>query len=211
MLAIVEAVSSGKDAVCPSKEKFSRLESLWWVMNHSDDESRQAAVVTCYLDESGTHEGAPIAVVGGLLLNKARFGALDGGWDSMLAAHSIPPPLHMNEFRRPDGRLADVSNDSRRALFSDVVKVINEHKIYSIAATVTAEQYQKYFDKEFRAKGLSIYGACFMLSAIMVHRMAKQNNYGERIAFLMHSGNQYAGHVQGTHAVMLEDEWKALN
>src|ERR1022692_1046571 len=115
---VANSGSRSNDAlpVCLGRENSHRLVSLWWVMHQSDDESRQAAVVTCYLDESGTHEGAPIAVVGGLLLNKARFGALDGGWDSMLAAHSIPPPLHMNEFRRPDGRLADVSNDSRRAL-----------------------------------------------------------------------------------------------
>jgi hypothetical protein len=112
-------------------------------MHQSDDESRQSAILTWYLDESGTHEGAPIAVVGGMLLNKSGFDALDKAWDIILARHGIPPPLHMSEFRRPDGRLADFANDSRHALFSDVVKVMNGHKIYSVAATLTAEQFHK--------------------------------------------------------------------
>jgi len=72
-------------------------------MHQSDDESRQAAIVTCYLDESGTQEGAPIAVVGELLLNKANFASLDAAWWPMLVKHSIEPPLHMKDFRRPGG------------------------------------------------------------------------------------------------------------
>jgi hypothetical protein len=186
------------------------LEALWWVMHRSDDESRQVAAVTCYLDESGTHEGAAIAVVGGILLDKSRFCAFEKAWNPALATHSIVPPLHMKDFRRPEGRLANVSNDNRRALFSDVAKLINEHKIYSIAATMRAEQYHKYFGRAFRSKGMSTYGACFMLSAIMVYKLAKQNKYTERIAFLMDSGNQYADHVRGAHAAMQEKPWKVM-
>jgi hypothetical protein len=46
-------------------------------MKHSHEASREAGVVTCYLDESGIHDLAPIAVLGGLLLNKSGFLAFD--------------------------------------------------------------------------------------------------------------------------------------
>ena len=114
-------------------------------MHQSDDESRQAAIVTCYLDESGTQEGAPIAVVGELLLNKANFASLDAAWWPMLVKHSIEPPLHMKDFRRPGGRLANVSTDCHRELFLDAVEIINKFKIYSLAAVLTDE-----FSKLFR-------------------------------------------------------------
>jgi hypothetical protein len=87
-------------------------------MKHSHEASREAGVVTCYLDESGTHDLAPIAVLGGLLLNKSGFLAFDKAWDQMLEDHSIPPPLHMKDFRRPNGRLADITNEAPRNCFA---------------------------------------------------------------------------------------------
>jgi hypothetical protein len=203
---------AGHDALpaCLGRENPHRLVSLWWVMHRSDEESRQVAVVTFYLDESGTHEGSAIAVVGGLLLNKEGFRALDDTWREILARHSILPPLHMKEFRRPDGRLADVSNDQRRALFSDVVKVINENKIYSIAASLTPDRFKKYFDKTFRRETMSVYGMCFILCAHRNYLRTQQNHYDENIPFLMDSGNQYAEHVRAAHAAMQEDQWKTM-
>jgi hypothetical protein len=196
--------------VCLGRENPHRLVSLWWVMHQSDEESRQAAVVTFYLDESGTHEGAPIAVVGGLLLDKERFRTLDDAWRKILTRHSILPPLHMKEFRRPNGRLADVSIDQRRALFSDVVEVINKNKIYSIAASLTSEHFQKYFDRKFRRETMSVYGMCFILCAHTNYLLARQNQYDEKIPFLMDSGNQYAEHVRIAHASMQEEAWKDM-
>jgi hypothetical protein len=179
-------------------------------MHQSDEESRQAAVVTCYLDESGTHEGAPIAVVGGLLLNQQGFQKLDEAWPQILTKSSILPPLHMSEFRRPNGRLAYVSVDQRRALFTDLVRVINENKIYSIAASLTAEHFQKYFDKQFRRETMSMYGMCFILCAHANYLLTQQNQYDEKIPFLMDSGNQYAEHVRAAHAAMQEEGWKTM-
>ncbi len=210
MLTELELKTEALAPVCPRQENPTGLDSLWWVMHQSDEKSRQTAVVTCYLDESGMHDGAPIAVVAGLLLDKSKFGTFDEKWKTMLADHSITPPLHMKEFRRPKGRLANISNENRRTLFSEVVTVINKHKIYSVAATLTTEQFGKYFTRQFRREAMSVYGMCFILCAQMNHMLAMKNHYGERIAFLMDSGNQYANHVRGAHAAMQEEEWKAM-
>jgi len=213
MVAPAHSESRSYDAlpVCLGRENPNRLVSLWWAMQHSDDGSRDAAIVTCYLDESGTDDPSPTAVVGGLLLNKSGFVAFDEEWASMLSSHSIPSPLHIKDFRRPDGRLADVSNEARKALFAEAVTIVNRYKRYSLAATITSELYRKYFDKEIRTQSLSIYGACFVLCAIMNHRLAEQNKYDARIPFLMDAGNQYAEHVRVAHATMQTDEWKHMN
>jgi hypothetical protein len=142
-------------------------------------------------------------------LNKEGFGILDDKWRELLARHSILPPLHMKEFRRPNGRLADVSNDRRRALFSDVAKVINESKIYSVAASLTPDHFQKYFDKKFRRETMSVYGMCFVLCAHTNYLLAMQNKYDEKIPFLMDSGNQYAEQVRAAHASM-QKGWKDM-
>ena len=75
---------------------------------------------------------------------------------------------------------------------------------------MTAEMFRKYFDGKFRREGMGVYGMCFFLCAHLNHRLAKENRYAERIAFLMDSGNQYAEHVRVAHAVMQKD-WKAMN
>ena len=112
-----------------------------------------------------------------------RFGHFDDVWPNILAKHSVGPPLHMKDFRRPKGRLAHLSNRERQTLFEDVVHAINKHKIYSIAAVLTTDQYRKQFSSRFCKEGMGVYGACFILCCQMNHILAKQNNYSERIAF----------------------------
>jgi hypothetical protein len=45
----------------------------------------------------------------------------------------------------------------------------------------------------------------------MNHLAAQHNNYGERIPFLMDSGNPYANHVRGAHAEMQTERWRHMN
>jgi hypothetical protein len=201
--------SRNEPPVCLS-ENSHRLASLWWVMHQSDDPKRLASVVTLYLDESSTDDNAPIACVGGLLLNKDGFESLDLGLPRILEKHGITSPLHIKDFRRPKGRLADISIDVRRAFFADVVRAINDSKLYSIAATVTTASYKLHFDTKFRKEGLGLYGACFLVCAEINHLIAEHNHYTKRIPFLMDSGNAYAEHVRGAHAELQEPRWESL-
>lgn len=178
------------------------LDGLWWVMHQSEDPKRLASVVTLYLDESATDDAAPIAVVGGLLLNKEGFESLDEAFPKLLKKHGVPPPLHIKDFRRPQGRLANVSDETKHALFMDLVPLINSAKLYSIAATLTTAQYKKHFEANFRKKGMGLYGVCFMMCAIINQKLAEFNSYDKRIPFLMDAGNPYADHVRGAHAAL---------
>src|SRR5579863_4398485 len=87
-------------------------DALWWVMHHSEDEARQAAFVECYLDESGTDDLSPTAVVGGLVLNRSGFGRLNARWTEVCKAHGLPS-IHMKDFGRhgKHGRLKNTSSD----------------------------------------------------------------------------------------------------
>jgi len=184
---------------------------LWWVMHHSTDPKRLASVVTLYLDESATDDASPVAVVGGLLLNKSGFDSFNEAFPELLKKHHVPPPLHIKDFWRPKGRLANVSNDTKHALFTDLVPLINECKIYSIAATLTTEKYKRHFGAAFRKEGMGLYGVCFMMCAVINHQLAQHNKYDKRIPFLMDAGNQYAHHVRGAHAELQKEHWRYMN
>jgi hypothetical protein len=109
----------------------------------------------CYIDESGTDSNLPIAVVAGLLLDGKGYFWLSQEWQKFLDRHGITGPIHMREFT-PNGRFKELSHDDRRALFADLVKAINDNKLMSIAATLTADQYRQHFKGVTR---LSMYAA----------------------------------------------------
>ena len=95
------------------------LAGLWWTLHHSTDPSRSMAVLTCYLDKSGTDNSSEVAVVGGLILDMSQFRRLDKEWHNILNLHNIPWPLHMKEFGL-HGKLKDMRSEARRSFFSDL-------------------------------------------------------------------------------------------
>lgn len=157
---------------------------------------------TCYLDESGTDDKNPQAVVAGLVMHRDQFLILDAVWDDILSRHGIEPPLHMKEFGPPHGRHSHLSFDERFALFSDVASLINCQKVHSVAATLRYEQYIK-LDEEIK-KHISVYGVCFMLCAHTCFANAMYNQYYGNLAFVLEAGNKYAEHVRRAHYGMME-------
>jgi hypothetical protein len=156
-------------------------------------------VIGCYLDESGTDEQSPTAVLGGLTLQMDRFFWLDVEWEQTLARHGVDPPLHMKEFV-PHGRFGFMRHDAKRSLLSDLVEIINEHKTHTIAATLTAEQYRRHFSQLFSPKEASIYGFCFLLLAVAQGKYAQAGNYKDEIPFLIDGGNTYRRHIEEMHS-----------
>lgn len=116
-------------------------EGIWGVMHHSDDPKRGAFPIVCYVDDSGTQESGMSAVVGGPVIVKEDYGSFNLGWDHALTIHKVTGPIHMKEFGRPDGRLGYLTDDERQALFSDLVTVINNHKLYSISSSITEQEF----------------------------------------------------------------------
>jgi hypothetical protein len=169
----------------------------------SDSPDKKTAAVRLYLDESGGDDpGTPHAVVGGVLINYSYFLHFEEEWDRMLETHGFTPPIHMKEFG-PHGRFADISPCCRRELFLEIVELINSHKIASIAATLSNEEYKANIDEKVRDE-FSVYGMCFILSVVMNHKLAVHKSYGERIPFILDTGNPHKGHVVSAHAAMIE-------
>jgi len=175
-------------------------------MHHSDDESKETAVITCYLDESGTDDLSPTAVVGGVLMDKPRFISFDSAWRSLLDKHKIPF-VHMKEFG-PHGKLGHLTVEERRSLFGDAVPFINRHKIISIAARLTTAEYDKHLASVLDRKTMGVYGACFILCVVFNHKLAAQKQYKKDIAFLMDTGNAYRHHVLEAHRTIVQFQKK---
>jgi hypothetical protein len=159
-------------------------------------------VVTCYLDESAVDGSTPDAVVGGLQMNESRRSSFDALWRSLLHDFKLGSALHVIAFGQ-DGPYGPRSVDERRRIFESAVKLINEHKIYSFAAMLNADQYKSIIDGATGSR-FSIYAMCFVAAVCGNRLLAEKNNFTDRIPFLLDAGNAKAGHIRQAHAGLLE-------
>jgi hypothetical protein len=149
-------------------------------------------MTTCFVDESGTDTNLPIAVVAGLLLDDRGYFWLDVEWAKILRRFGINGPIHMREFT-PNGEFKALTHGDRRALFSELVRAINEHKLVSFAATLTAEQYRQHFGGVTK---LSMYAACFAnLVMLSGTGLEKHGPHRWPLSFVLDDGNAYKQQV----------------
>lgn len=156
------------------------------------------SIFTCYLDESGTDNNSDVAVVGGLILDMGQFYWLGQELQCVLSRHKITPPLHMCEFGK-DQTLGHLNSESRRALFEDVVRVINGNKTMSIASTLGSADYHRTFDGLTK---LSMYGASFVQVAMMKDAAMKKGGYKGSIKYLLDTGNPNRSDVEEAENVL---------
>jgi hypothetical protein len=150
------------------------------------------SIFTCYLDESGTDNNCDVAVVGGLIFDVGQLFWLGLELPRVLSRHKIIPPLHMCEFGKGQ-KLGHLNSESRRALFEDVVRVINDNKTMSIASTLSSEDYHRAFDE---ITELSMYGASFLQVAMLNDTAMKQGGFKGSIKYLLDAGNPYRSDVE---------------
>ena len=67
-------------------------------MRHRDRNAYQRARVTCYLDESATDNGSPVAVVGGLVIEHTHYAHLVKEWVRLIDKFNLHPGVHMKDF-----------------------------------------------------------------------------------------------------------------
>jgi len=125
------------------------------MMHHSNDPLRRSFPAACYLDDSGTHENSRLAVIGGPVMVKEQFTAFHLGWDTVLSRHEITETIHMREFTKPEGKFAYLTEDQRRALFSDLVHEIKQNTANSVSASVLEQDFEEFFP---RAKFKRLFG-----------------------------------------------------
>ena len=140
----------------------------------------------------------------GIVLEYDRFTWLDLDWQKVLTKHNVCSAIHMTDFGKT-GVLADVPGPIRFALFTDLVAVINEHKRYSIAATLSTDQHKQYFGKSAKKTGLvSMYSTCFLLLALSHGKQATHDKYQCDIPYLLDDGNEHKSEVILTHGFLVD-------
>jgi len=175
-------------------------------MHRSRDPRKMSLALTCYCDDSGSHDDSEFAVVGAVLLSKPRFIDFQPEWGKLLKEFRIDK-LHMADFVRPYGKHCTMKPEMKKALFTTVAKIINRYKRYSLSIGIRREDFNFVLSKDVSDTLIGPYGLAFF-SAVILNKDAsiiwKLNN---RIAYLVDVGRKNL-HQQMTaaHAVEIQLE-----
>jgi hypothetical protein len=69
-------------------------------------------VYTGYLDESGSHDGSPITVMGGIVARADQWARFEKGFANLQKRHGFRV-WHSKKFRQRKGDFKDWTNDQR--------------------------------------------------------------------------------------------------
>jgi hypothetical protein len=177
---------------------------LWFLMHHSVDPRRLSLALTCYCDDSGTHAESPLAIVGGVVMNKPRFQEMEGDWGKMLHIFRIEK-IHMQDFVRPNGRYCTMPKEMKIALFTQVSKLINRQKTYSISVGVPREEFYSELSVEVAKELMGPYALAFLTVMIFNREAARMRNYNNRVAYLIDFDSQL-GQLRSAHDKIMEIE-----
>jgi hypothetical protein len=165
------------------------------------DHEQLSWIVTGYFDESATDGSTPTAVVGGMLINYENWGDLSDQWETLMGHFpELRPALHMKDFGQ-HGRFADMSASRRDSIFSEVAKIIDERRSYTLSASLDHADYNQRFSAATKANH-STYELCFIIAALEVGKLSEVNKYRYPVPLVIDEGNAYAEQVFRAHREM---------
>ena len=102
------------------------------------------AMLNCYLDESGIHEGAKVCVVGGYFAGRGQWRKFEGSWNQILEKHEVPlEEFHAKDLLKCAGFFYKWSDAESQALQMNLAEAVAEYKIYPVAQGVLVEEFFK--------------------------------------------------------------------
>jgi hypothetical protein len=119
---------------------------------------------------------------------------------SMLDSYRLSG-LHMKDFVRPRGKNIGLYPEFKVAIFSEAVKIITR-KHYSLSVSVRNAEFQRAITTEFYRKYVGAYTACFITLAMMNAKIANDNNYPDKVAYVVDQGSPFAEQLRVGHLMV---------
>jgi hypothetical protein len=130
---------------------------------HRRQPERIFVILTAYLDESGTHDGSPVTVMGGMLANARQWEAFEKGFSKLKAVHGFQI-FHTKKFKKKDGDFRGWTTDQCFALMNDLAPMTAAAFTEGVTVALDNAAYEAEYrlgDKPKRLRLDSKYGLCF--------------------------------------------------
>ena len=120
-------------------------------------------IYTGYLDESGTHGGSAVTVMGGVLASTRQWAAFDKEFTRAKNKHGFRI-FHTKKFKAKRGDFTGWSNPQCLALIDDLAMITDNAFTEGVAMAVDNESYEKDYKAGEKPRKLRLdsrYGLCF--------------------------------------------------
>lgn len=175
---------------------------------HRWQPERMFVILTAYFDESGTHAGSPVTVVGAVMANALQWRRFEQEFRRLKRSHGFEI-FHTKKFRKGTGDFKGWSREQKLALLAGLSEITRTKVMEGVVMTIDNEEY----DRDFRSgnnKGLRLdskYGFCFRECLLHLLRDAKRRERASNVPEL-HLVLE-AGHENAGDAVRIYNETKA--
>jgi Protein of unknown function (DUF3800) len=182
------------------------LDDLWFLLHHSEADDCLVTSLTAYFDDSGSDETSSLVTIGGPVMSRIQFKEFSVRWERMLAKHRISAPLHMTDFVRP-GKYCTRGSEMKRALFGDVARLTNEHKLYSVSVGVPQGEFKTELSEDVRNNLIGPYGFAFFAAVSLNFVTCGLLKTGDRrISYLVDRGFCHEEQLDAAHLVLVRNE-----
>jgi len=175
------------------------LDSLWFLLHHSEDRNRRVVGLTSYLDDSGTHDGSAVVVIGGPVMSRIQFKAFCRRWKALLHKYRIPEPLHMKDFSS-----LGLYPEMRVAFLRAASKLINEHKLYSLSVAIPEDDFKDQLSKDVQKNLIGPYALAFMSLVLANQHLSATRHHDGKTAYLIDQGSSHPEQLLEAHALLLD-------
>lgn len=107
---------------------------------------REVAVLKAYFDDSGTHDGSPILVLGGLLGNEEQWDSFESQWNAKLQnpCRNKPPikAFHSYDLIHKLGEFKSYNQAEIDAVNHDFRKIIMNNGLFGVAVAINLDAWK---------------------------------------------------------------------
>jgi hypothetical protein len=146
------------------------------------------AVLECYFDESGSHDGSPVLCVAGFLYEKERCKDLDLAWKDALDRFRLPY-FHMVDCAHGSPPFKELSREERIAVETQMIGLIRSHATFGVAVALVESEYNELFPPPSPLKDAYSYSCWLALSGI--YGWIMRNQFDGKIAYFFEAGHKY--------------------
>lgn len=148
---------------------------------------RFIAVLGAFFDDSGTHAGSPLVVIGGLLGTDEQWDAFAAAWEALLAK-PLPgkPPLrqfHLSPCRAREGEFESYNEAERNRITYLFRRIILDVGLVTVAAAVNKVAWDELVTDEMVGQLGDPIELCFVKCVDSVISIIRRRKPGEMVLF----------------------------
>jgi hypothetical protein len=151
---------------------------------------RFIAMFRAFFDDSGTHDGAPVVIVGGVVGKDEQWDLFNDLWRSVIAKRSLPY-FHTTKFKvAKDAPYSTLCDAEKTTLLDQLLLTLRARASLVVSSAISASSYDAVLTQEQKLR----YGDPFHLAAQLcwlgIKLWADKHEYNDPIPFVIEGGTK---------------------